>query len=114
MTAITLGACATTLSGLKPAKAKTHSTISPVAPTPKKIAFIKARTGYIGYLKGTPVAWISPGYHSGQVDKRPHTCKFIDVVYHRQTQHGINLETADFTSVEEAKAFICKVFGGAA
>lgn len=111
MTALTLGAYAPTM-GLKPTtKAKKPSTLHTTAS--KKLTFTQSRTGLIAYQKGTPVAWIAQGYHRGQLDKRPHTCTFIDVVYHRQTQHGINLESADFDTLEQAKAFVCKVFGGA-
>lgn len=105
MTAITLGACASTL---LPATARLAQSSTP---TRKPLAFVHSRTGWITYQQGTPVAWIVPGYHQGQINKQPHTCTFVEVAYHRQTKHGINLETADFNSVNEAKAFIRQVFG---
>jgi hypothetical protein len=53
------------------------------------------------------------GYHTGQIDKKLKTCRFIDVVYHRKTNNGVNLETFDCDTVEEAKASLSRIFGGA-
>ncbi|HPE62421.1 MAG: hypothetical protein KDI15_13700 [Thiothrix sp.] len=81
------------------------------------LQFQSSRTGLIAYLGQAPVAWIVPGYHTGQQAGQPKTCRFVDVAYHRRTLRGINLETADFATVREAKTFLMRVFsqqGGAA
>jgi hypothetical protein len=57
----------------------------------------------IAYKQGSPVAWIVAGYHQGQLNKQPKTCTFVDVAYHRTTQHGVNLETFEARSVDQAK-----------
>ena len=64
------------------------------------------------YHNSNPVAWIVTGYHrSTETGLR---CEFVDVAYRRQTRNGINMETADFLTLEEAVTFINAVFGGAA
>lgn len=75
-----------------------------------------SKTGFIAYLHGVPVAWVVQGYHQGQHNRQPKQCSFVDVAYHRQTQHGVNLETADFSSLQQAFDFLRGVFtqGGAA
>ena len=67
-------------------------------------------------MNATPMGALRPvqGYHSGQLNHQPKTCHFVDVAYHRQTTHGINLETTDFDTLEHAISFIKRVFGGAA
>jgi hypothetical protein len=57
----------------------------------------------IAYKQGSPVAWIVAGYHQGQLNKQPKICTFVDVAYHRTTQHGVNLETFEAQSVDQAK-----------
>ncbi|MBJ6609981.1 MAG: hypothetical protein JG718_06445 [Candidatus Thiothrix moscowensis] len=69
-------------------------------------------TGFIAYLHGVPVAWVLHGYHQGQQDHQPKQCRFVDVAYHRQTAHGVNLETADFDTLQQAFDFLQAVFGG--
>lgn len=69
-----------------------------------------SETGFIAYLHGVPVAWIVQGYHQGQQDRQSRQCSFVDVAYHRQTQHGVNLETADFTILQQAFDFLRGVF----
>lgn len=81
---------------------------------PHQLTFCRTRTGWIAYRHCQPLAWILQGYHSGQLNQQPKTCHFVDVAYHRQTTHGINLETADFETVTQAVHFINRVFGGAA
>jgi hypothetical protein len=81
---------------------------------PQNLTFRRTDTGIIVYQHRQPVAWIVQGYHCGQLNQQPKTCHFVDVAYHRQTTHGINLETADFETVTQAVTFINGVFGGAA
>jgi hypothetical protein len=59
-----------------------------------------------------PVAWILPGYHRSQVTGL--RCEFVDVAYRRKTRNGINMETADFATLQESVDFITDIFGGAA
>lgn len=68
-------------------------------------------TGLIVHHENTPVAWIYPGYHQGQIDGKPTTSKFVDVAYHRRTEHGVNLETRDFDTMQQAVDFITATFG---
>ena len=68
-------------------------------------------TGLIVHHENTPVAWIYPGYHQGQIDGKPTTSKFVDVAYHRRTEHGVNLETRDFDTLQQAIDFITATFG---
>ena len=68
-------------------------------------------TGLIVHHENTPVAWIYPGYHQGQIDGKPTTSKFVDVAYHRRTEHGVNLETRDFDTLQQAVDFIAATFG---
>jgi hypothetical protein len=71
-------------------------------------------TGLTAYLNGAPVAWIVPGFHDGQANNEPLRCDFVDVAYFRQHRDGINMETADFLTLEDAISYISSVFGGAA
>jgi hypothetical protein len=71
-------------------------------------------TGLTAYLNGAPVAWIVPGFHDGQSNNEPLRCDFVDVAYFRQHRDGINMETADFLTLEDAISYISSVFGGAA
>lgn len=80
----------------------------------QSLTFRRTDTGMIVYQHRQPVAWIVQGYHCGQLNQQPKTCHFVDVAYHRQTTHGINLETADFETMAQAVNFIHCVFGGAA
>ena len=68
-------------------------------------------TGLIVHHGNSPVAWIYPGYHQGQIDGNPTTSKFVDVAYHRRTEHGVNLETRDFDTLQQAVDFITETFG---
>ncbi len=68
-------------------------------------------TGLIVHHGNSPVAWIYPGYHQGQIDGKPTTSKFVDVAYHRRTEHGVNLETRDFDTLQQAIDFITATFG---
>jgi hypothetical protein len=69
-------------------------------------------TGLTVYLNGSPVAWVVPGYHQGQIANQHRRCDFVDVAYFRQHREGVNMETADFLTLEEAVNFIANVFGG--
>lgn len=62
-----------------------------------------------------PLAWIVPGYHQGRIAQQTTRCHFVDVAYYRQTNYGVNLETADFATLEQALAFLESTFclGGA-
>ena len=83
-------------------------------PASAQIVFNKSRTGFIAYQKGTPLAWLVLGYHSGQLNNQPKTVKFVDVAYHRQTDHGISMETAFFDTLQEAMQFVRATFNGGA
>ena len=83
-------------------------------PASAQIVFNKSRTGFIAYQKGTPLAWLVLGYHSGQLNNKPKTVKFVDVAYHRQTDHGISMETAFFDTLQEAMQFVRATFNGGA
>lgn len=109
MTAITMGNTAQNPLAFLP-----HIPLAPALPKPKApdhLHYQQTDTGLIAYLGTTPVAWLYPGYHSGQIDGNRRTVRFVDVAYHRQTAHGINLETADFQTLDEASAFIAATFG---
>jgi hypothetical protein len=91
----------------------------PLAPSRKhkrdeRLQLTVTETGLTAYRNGSPVAWIVPGFHDGQSNNEPLRCDFVDVAYFRQHREGINMETADFFTLEEAVAFINGVFGGAA
>jgi hypothetical protein len=81
---------------------------------PASLHYDETQTGIIAYFRGLPVAWLVCGYHTGQIDKKLKTCRFIDVVYHRKTNNGVNLETFDCDSLDEAKATLSRIFGGKA
>jgi hypothetical protein len=85
----------------------------PIRVKPASLHYDETQTGIIAYFRGLPVAWLVCGYHTGQIDKKLKTCRFIDVVYHRKTNNGVNLETFDCDTVEEAKASLSRIFGGA-
>ncbi|WP_287602383.1 hypothetical protein [Thiothrix sp.] len=79
------------------------------------LVYKTTQTGFIGYLNGVPVAWVVQGYHNGQCNHAPRACTFVDVAYHRQTLHGVNLETLDFDTLSQAFDFLSQAFskGGA-
>lgn len=79
----------------------------------KALQLVVTDTGVTAYANGSPVAWIVPGFHEGQNDNEPKRCDFVDVAYHRRTSKGVNLETADFLTLEEAVAYVAGIFGGA-
>lgn len=79
-------------------------------PSPDYLYLKATATGLIVYRDETPIAWIYAGYHNGVIDGVRTTCRFVDVAYHRQTEHGVNLETADFDTLEEALDFIRRTF----
>jgi hypothetical protein len=79
---------------------------------PTSCHFIDSPHGVLVYQNGLPVAWIVAGHHHGQVNNKPHTCTFIEVVYRRQTQHGVNLETFEADSIEQAFQALQKLFSG--
>lgn len=80
-------------------------------PSSGTLVFAHTPTGITLSQNGVLVAWVVQGHHQGQIDKHPHKVEFVDVAYHRQTQRGINLETADFDTLPEALSFLCGVFG---
>lgn len=103
MNAIALSAPAFLLRKQNPAPAS--------LPPSGTLVFAQTPTGITLSQDGVLVAWIVLGHHQGQLDKHPHSIEFVDVAYHRQTQRGINLETADFDTLPEALGFLCDVFG---
>lgn len=86
--------------------------LPPIIQLSDDLTISETETGLIVWRVHNPIAWISAGYHQGQSDKKPKRCDFVDVVYHRQTNYGVNLETADFFTLPEALQFIAEVFGG--
>ncbi|UJS23369.1 hypothetical protein [Thiothrix winogradskyi] len=108
MTALTMGNTARNLSAYLP-----HLPIAPIGRKRKEsplLVFKQSRTGVIAYRKDTPVAWIVLGYHQGQVGGKPKTTTFVDVAYHRQTLHGINLETFECANLQDAKTALFTLF----
>lgn len=103
MNAIALSAPAFLLRKQSPAPAS--------LPSSGTLVFAHTPTGITLSKDGVLVAWVVQGHHQGQIDKHPHKVGFVDVAYHRQTQRGINLETADFDTLPEALGFLCDVFG---
>jgi len=87
--------------------------LAPRNPSAQILQIIASETGLVAYRNGSPVAWIAPGYHDGQADLKPLRCDFVDVAYIRQNRCGINLETHDFDTLEEAIDFVNSVCGGA-
>jgi hypothetical protein len=104
------------LARLLPAGKPSHI---PLAPSRKhkrddRLQLTVTETGLTAYRDGSPVAWIVPGFHQGQSANEPKRCDFVDVAYFRQHRDGINMETADFLTLDEAISFISGVFGGVA
>jgi hypothetical protein len=83
------------MTALSACKTKAHA-------YPSSCHFIDSPHGVLVYQNSLPVAWIVAGHHHGQVNNKPHTCTFIEVVYYRSTQHGVNLETFEADSIEQA------------
>ncbi len=79
---------------------------------PSSITITSTATGLIVWRGVDPVAWIYPGHHQGQIANQSKTCRFVDVAYHRQTERGVNLETADFTDLQSAFDFVRDLFEG--
>ena len=75
------------------------------------LVYESTQTGLIVYQDNTPVAWVYQGYHKGQIAKQPAVCKFVDVAFHRRTEHGVNLETCDFLDLQTALDFVQATFG---
>lgn len=80
----------------------------------KPLTYRKTPNGLLVYRHGSPVAWIVSGFYKGQLNKQPKTSLFVDVAYYRHGCNGINLETFDCDTVQEAKASLSRIFGGAA
>ncbi|UOG91532.1 MAG: hypothetical protein L3K52_15225 [Candidatus Thiothrix sulfatifontis] len=112
MTAITMGNTARTLSAYLPhlpiALPKAGKKRTPIT----DLVYESTQTGLIVYQDNIPVAWVYPGYHKGQIANQPATCNFVDVAFHRRTEHGVNLETHDFLTLQEALDFVRTTFGG--
>lgn len=89
----------------------------PLAPTsgkrkqPDHLHYKSTESGLIAYLGKKPVAWLYPGHHQGVIDGEKRTIHFIDVAYHRQTQHGVNMETSFYDTLQEAVDFVTATFG---
>ena len=80
----------------------------------KSLTYRKTPNGLLAYRHGSPVAWIVSGFYKGQLNNQPKTSLFVDVAYYRHGCNGINLETFDCDTVQEAKASLSRIFGGAA
>lgn len=79
--------------------------------TRARIRYQTTASGTIAYIGSKPVAWLYPGHHQGVINGEKRTIRFIDVAYHRATDHGVNLETSFYDSMDEARAFIAATFG---
>lgn len=79
--------------------------------SPTDLVYTPTQTGLIVHQGNTPVAWVYPGYHQGQIEGKATTTRFVDVAFHRQTEHGVNLETADFLTLQEAFDFVALTLG---
>lgn len=111
MNAITTGALRPA-HGYPPPLARLPLSAQPTRTRP--LTFRRTYTGWMVYRQRQPLAWIVQGHHSGRLNKKPKTCCFVDVVFLRETHHGINLETADFETAAQTIQFIRQTFGGAA
>ncbi len=98
--------------GYLPAFPRVPTSAQPTRTHP--LTFRRTYTGWMVYRQHQPLAWIVQGHHSGRLNRQPKTCCFVDVVFLRETHHGINLETADFETAAQAIQFIRQTFGGAA
>ena len=108
MTAITMGNTART-----PLARMPHIPFAPAHPkrkTPDTLVFKASRTGLIAYRYASPVAWIVEGHHVGKIGNEPAHIRFVDVAYHRKTRHGINLETFDCDTLEQAQHALRAIF----
>lgn len=72
--------------------------------------YTEYHTGLVLYINHTPVAWIVSGHHTGRIEGQLKTCIFIDVVYYRHTEYGINLETFEAETVAEAQYHLAVIF----
>lgn len=83
--------------------------------TSGQLTFQHTNTSMIAYLGDNAVAWIFPGAHIGQIDKKKVHCTFWDVAYQKQNSKGRYLETDTFDTGAEALDFISNFFnfGGA-
>lgn len=90
------------------------STIGNPAPYPLALkpvlTFTQTSNGVLATQNGALVAWIFVGHHHGIVDKQSHTCHFVEVVYRRKTLYGVNLETFEASSVEQAQDLLVSIF----
>ncbi|WP_156946703.1 hypothetical protein [Thiothrix lacustris] len=108
MTAITMGNTARS-----PLARMPHIPFAPAHPkrkTPDTLVFKASRTGLIAYRYASPVAWIVEGHHVGKIGNEPAHIRFVDVAYHRKTRHGINLETFDCDTLEQAQHALRAIF----
>ena len=90
-----------------------RSTMGKPAPYPlalNRLTFTNTPHGILATQNGAIVAWILAGYHHGSVNKQPHTCHFVEVVYRRKTVYGLNLETFDASSIEQAQDTLTALF----
>ncbi len=90
-----------------------HVPFAPAHPkrkTPDTLVFKKSRTGLIAYRYASPVAWIVEGHHEGKVGNELVHIRFVDVAYHRKTRYGINLETFDCDTLEQAQNALRAIF----
>jgi hypothetical protein len=87
---------------------------NPAQSARKSLTYRKTLNGLLAYRHGSPVAWIVSGFCKGQLNNQPKTSLFVEVAYYRHERYGINLETFDCDTVEEAKASLSRIFGGVA
>lgn len=89
-----------------------RSTMGNTAPVPLALnsLFTDTPHGILATQNGVIVAWILACYHHGFINKQPHTCHFVEVVYRRKTVYGLNLETFDATSIEQAQDTLTTIF----
>ena len=87
---------------------------NPAQSARKSLTYRKTLNGLLAYRHGSPVAWIVSGFYKGQLNNQPKTSLFVEVAYYRHERYGINLETFECDTVEEAKASLSRIFGGTA
>ena len=87
-------------------------TIRSMRSSAQPITIKSTETGLLFYRGQNVVAWLVEGHHNGQHESVPVSCSFYDVAYFRRTQKGINLETSDHLTLQDAFTFTMQVIGG--
>lgn len=110
MTALTMGNTAPNPLARLPHFPFVPAKPKPKSKTPDTLVFKKSRTGLIAYRYASPVAWIVEGHHIGKIGNEQAAISFVDVAYHRKTRNGVNLETFDCDTLEQAQIALRTIF----